>query len=92
MTSFHPTQSGSTISTIKSASTVAFENVLTSCQPPLLHISPALAKLGIVNESHLRAIARLSEETRAREVKEEALKQGVTVMEWAILLDKLQAL
>ncbi|GLB38757.1 hypothetical protein LshimejAT787_0506220 [Lyophyllum shimeji] len=90
--SFHPTQSGSTISTIKSASTVAFENILASCEPPLLHISPALAKVGIMNESHLRAIARLSEETRDREIKEEALRQGVTVMEWAILLDKLQEL
>jgi len=41
---------------------------------------------------HLRAIARLSEETRDREIKEQALKRGVTVMEWAILLDKLQDL
>ncbi|KAF8074081.1 hypothetical protein FPV67DRAFT_786597 [Lyophyllum atratum] len=90
--SFHPTQSGSTISTIKSTSTIAFEQVLASCEPPLLHISPALAKLGIMNEGHLRAVARLSEETRDREVREEALRQGVTVMEWAILLDKLHEL
>ena len=89
---FHPTQSGSTISTIKSASMVAFENVLASCEPSLLHISPVLANLGIVTEGHLRAIARLTEETRDREVKEEALRQGVTIMEWAILLDKLHAL
>ncbi|RDB14883.1 hypothetical protein Hypma_016488 [Hypsizygus marmoreus] len=90
--SFHPTQSGSTISTIKSASTIAFENVLATCDPSLLHLSPVLAKLGIMNEGHLRAMARLSEETRDREVKEEALRQGVTVMEWAILLDRLQVL
>lgn len=90
--SFHPTQSGSTISTIKSASTIAFEQVLSSCEPPLLHISPLLSNLGISTEGHLRAVARLSEETRDREVREEALKQGVTVMEWAILLDKLQSL
>lgn len=51
-----------------------------------------LAKLGIVTEGHLRAVARLTEETRDREVKDEALKQGVTVMEWAILLDRLQTL
>jgi hypothetical protein len=92
LSSFHPTQSGSTISTIKSASTVAFEQVLSSCEPPLLHISPALSNLGISTEGHLRAVARLTEETRDRVVREEALKQGVTVMEWAILLDKLQAL
>jgi hypothetical protein len=71
---------------------VAFENVLASCEPSLLHISPVLAKLGIVTEGHLRAVARLTEETRDREVKDEALRQGVTVMEWAILLDRLQAL
>ena len=90
--SFHATQSGATISTIKSASTIAFENVLASCEPPLLHISNALANLGIRNEEHLRAIARLSEETRDKELKEEVLKQGITVMEWAILLDRLQKL
>lgn len=89
---FHPTQSGSTISTIKSGSMVAFENVLASCEPSLLHILPVLSNLGIVTEGHLRAVARLTEETRDREVKDEALRQGVTVMEWAILLDKLQAL
>ncbi|KAG5653748.1 hypothetical protein H0H81_010835 [Sphagnurus paluster] len=89
---FHPTQSGSTISTIQSASVIAFENILAACEPPLLHLSPALARLGIVNEGHLRAIAKLSEETRDRELREEALRQGVTVMEWAILLDKLQKL
>ncbi|KAF5377822.1 hypothetical protein D9615_006737 [Tricholomella constricta] len=90
--SFHPTQSGSTISTIKSASAIAFEGILASCEPPLLHIAPLLARLGIVNEGHLRAIGRLSGETRDKEVREEALKQGVTVMEWAILLDKLQTI
>jgi hypothetical protein len=92
---FHPTQSGSTISTIstvKSSSIVAFENVLASCEPSLLHISPVLANLGILTEGHLRAVARLTEETRDREVKDEALRQGVTVVEWAILLDRLQAL
>jgi hypothetical protein len=34
----------------------------------------------------------MHEETRDREVKEEALKKGVTVIEWAIFLDKLIAL
>lgn len=71
---------------------MAFEHVLTSCEPPLLHISPVLAALGIATEGHLRAVARLSEETRDREVRDEALRRGVTVMEWAILLDKLHEL
>lgn len=34
----------------------------------------------------------MNEETRDREVREEALKRGVTVLEWAIFLDKLQGL
>lgn len=60
--------------------------------PSLLHIIPVLASLGITRKEHLRAVARLTEETRDREVREEALRKGVTVMEWAILLDKLQTL
>ena len=38
---------------------------------------------------HLKAVTRLSEEMRDREVREEALRMGVTVVEWAILLDKV---
>jgi hypothetical protein len=34
----------------------------------------------------------MREETRDREVKEEALRKGVTIVEWAILIDKLQSL
>jgi len=34
----------------------------------------------------------MHEEIRGREVKEEALKRGVTVVERAIFLDKLKAL
>ncbi len=41
---------------------------------------------------HLRAVGRLTEEVRDREVRDEALKKGLTVMEWAILLDKLRSL
>lgn len=89
---FHPTESGSIISTIKSASTLALEEVLDSCEPSLVHIAPVLAGLGITKEEHLRAVRRLSEETRDRQLKEEALRLGVTVMEWAILLDKIQEL
>lgn len=34
----------------------------------------------------------MHEGIRDREVKEEALKNGVTVVEWAIFLDRLKAL
>ena len=40
----------------------------------------------------MAALARMREQTRDREVKEEALKKGVTYVEWAILIDKLQSL
>jgi len=76
----------------KDVSSTAVELILSSCDPSLIHIAPILAELGIHRMEHLRAIARLSEETRDREIKEQALKRGVTVMEWAILLDKLQDL
>ena len=76
----------------KATSTSPVELILASCEPPLLHIAPTLSDLGIQRMEHLRAIARLSEETRNREVKEYALRHGVTVVEWAILLDKLQTL
>lgn len=68
------------------------EKILDSCEPSLVHVAPILACLGITREEHLRAIIRLSEETRDKEVKEEALRLGMTVMEWAILLDRLHSL
>lgn len=68
------------------------ELILASCEPPLSHIAPALSDLGILKVEHLRAMARMSEETRNRELRGPALKSGVTLMEWAILLDKLQSL
>lgn len=76
---------------VRSTSTSSVETVLSSCEPTLLHIAPILASLGIRREEHLRAFARLREETRDREMKEEVLKKGVTVLEWAILMDKLQS-
>ncbi|THH20612.1 hypothetical protein EW146_g813 [Bondarzewia mesenterica] len=76
----------------KATSTSSIEMVLSSCQPSLIHIAPALDSLGVRKDEHLRALARMREETRDREVKEEALKKGITVVEWAILLDKLQSL
>ncbi|KIP06843.1 hypothetical protein PHLGIDRAFT_444326 [Phlebiopsis gigantea 11061_1 CR5-6] len=66
--------------------------ILGSCEPSLLHIGPALSDLGICKMEHLRAVKRLTEETRDRELREPALKKGVTVMEWAILLDKILTL
>ncbi|CDO69864.1 hypothetical protein BN946_scf184884.g23 [Trametes cinnabarina] len=83
---------GSERSLVKATRTSSVEAILASCDPSLLHIAPALEELGIKRVDHLRAIARLSEETRDREVKEQALKRGVTVVEWAIFLDKLQTL
>ncbi|PFH47924.1 hypothetical protein AMATHDRAFT_66552 [Amanita thiersii Skay4041] len=80
------------ISSIKSLPTIQMEKILDSCEPSLIHIAPVLSSLGITREEHLRAIVRLSEETRDREVKEEALRMGMTVMEWAILLDKVQSM
>ena len=90
--SFHATQSGSTISSIKSEAASELDAILTSCEPSLLHISPILKRLGIRRVEHLKAVARLTPKTRDREVKEDALKLGITVVEWAILLDKILTL
>ncbi|KAJ7456770.1 hypothetical protein B0H11DRAFT_2065397 [Mycena galericulata] len=89
---FHATKSGSTISSIHLSPTPTLEHVLISCEPSLIHISPVLQRIGIMRAEHLRAVGKLSEDTRNKEVKEEVLKLGVTVVEWAILLDKLQSL
>jgi hypothetical protein len=75
----------------KVASGHEIESVLASCQPSLLHLLPILEELGVRSE-HMTALARMSEQTRDREVKEEALRKGVSVVEWAILIDKLQSL
>lgn len=37
-------------------------------------------------------MVRLNEDTRDRIVRDEALRKGITVMEWAILLDRLREL
>ena len=37
---------------------------------------------------HMVALARMREVARDREVKEEAVRKGVTIAEWAILIDK----
>ena len=96
-----PTQRGATYLSLqgtggggleRTAGASSVDLVLASCEPPLLHIGAALRELGIVKMEHLRAVARLTEETRDREVREPALKRGVTVVEWAILLDKIIAL
>ncbi|KAH9480703.1 hypothetical protein JR316_0007303 [Psilocybe cubensis] len=86
---FHPTESGSTISSIKSEGTVEFESILESCEPSLLHTAPILRSLGIRRVEHMRAVARLTPSTRDREVKEDALRLGITVMEWAIFVDRI---
>jgi len=68
------------------------ESVLSSCQPSLLHLLPILEELGVLCAEHMTALVRMREETRDREVKEEALRKGITVVEWAIFIDKLQSL
>jgi hypothetical protein len=52
---------------------------------------PILEELGVRRSEHMTALVRMHEQTRDREVKE-ALKKGVTVVEWSILIDKLQSL
>ena len=87
---FHPTtRSGSTISSIRPSSTSDFEKFLDGCSPSLVHVSDILKTLGISKLEHLRAVARLSPEMRDREVKQVALRLGMTVVEWAILVDKI---
>lgn len=76
----------------KVASGHEIEYVLASCQPSLLHLLPVLEELGMRRSEHMTALARMTEQTRDREVKEEALRKGVTIVEWAILIDKLQSL
>ncbi|KAI0036565.1 hypothetical protein K488DRAFT_82006 [Vararia minispora EC-137] len=70
----------------------SLERVLASCEPPLTHLGPVLAALGVRQDEHLRALARMGAETRDREVREDALRAGVTVVEWAILIDRLKTL
>lgn len=87
-----PPTGGGSLSGTGSSGASTLELLLASCQPTLLHLTEFLQELGVQREEHLRALAKMHEETRDREVKEEALKRGVTVVEWAIFLDKLKAL
>jgi hypothetical protein len=90
---FHPTRSGSSVSrNIRSTSTPDLEKFLDGCNPSLVHVSDILKTLGMYKLEHLKAVARLSPEMRDREVKQVALRLGMTVMEWAILLDKIYQL
>jgi hypothetical protein len=87
---FHPTtRSGSTISSIRPASISDFEEFLDGCNPSLVHVSEILKTLGIYKLEHLKAVARLTPGMRDREVREVALRLGMTVVEWAILADKI---
>ncbi|KAH8825665.1 hypothetical protein DL96DRAFT_120317 [Flagelloscypha sp. PMI_526] len=65
------------------------ESILADCEPSLTHLGPILAKLGITTEAHLLAVMKLRGETRDREVREEALRLGITIVEWAVFVDKL---
>ncbi|KAJ7625773.1 hypothetical protein FB45DRAFT_71805 [Roridomyces roridus] len=66
-------------------------DILATCEPPLTHLEPVLARVGILRTAHLHAVGRLSDAPRA-EVRDAALKLGVTVLEWAMLLDRIRAL
>jgi hypothetical protein len=85
----HQTQN--TVGDAQTAPASALDGILSSFQPSLLHIAPILESLGIRDEEHLRAVGRLSDEIRNREVKEVALKKGVTVVEWAMLIDRIRS-
>lgn len=54
----------------------------------LIHLMPVLASPWMTTYSHLKAVARISPKTRDREVKGEALRRGVTIDEWAVLVDR----
>jgi hypothetical protein len=84
--------SSSSADSAKASSMSSLDEFLCTFQPSLEHIAPILTSLGIRDEDHFRAIAKLSAETRDREVREVALQQGMTVVEWAMLLDRIRSL
>ncbi|KAI0297746.1 hypothetical protein BC826DRAFT_153018 [Russula brevipes] len=65
-----------TTSQTRVASVNQLGSVLSSCQPSLLHLLPILEELGLRRSEHMTALARMREETRDREVKEEALRRA----------------
>ncbi|KAJ7069091.1 hypothetical protein C8F01DRAFT_1245298 [Mycena amicta] len=77
------------LSTSPSPPSPSLETILSTCQPTLLHIAPVLRSVGIAGPEHLRALALLSEETRNREVRSAVLGMGVSLLEWAVLLDRV---
>ncbi|KAJ7584573.1 hypothetical protein C8J56DRAFT_951373 [Mycena floridula] len=68
------------------------DDLLSTCFPSLLHLIPILSRLGIHDIDHLRAVAALTPVTRDREVREFALQYGMTVVEWAVFLDRIKRL
>nr|GAT56831.1 predicted protein [Mycena chlorophos] len=83
-----PAPNNATNNTSGNASSL--ESVLNSCQPSLLHIGPVLHLVGISRGEDLHALARLGEDTRNREVRSEVLRMGVSLLEWAVLLDRVE--
>ncbi|TFK52204.1 hypothetical protein OE88DRAFT_1734240 [Heliocybe sulcata] len=61
--------------------------LLTALTPPLTHLLPTLARLGITHPQHLGALARMEGEVRDREVRSVAMGEGVSVFEWAVLVE-----
>ncbi|KIY47734.1 hypothetical protein FISHEDRAFT_74400 [Fistulina hepatica ATCC 64428] len=78
-------------SNVSSAGLDTLHSILTSCEPSLAHLAPMLESLGILTDEHMLAVSRLSS-ARLRDVRNAALKAGITVVEWAILLDRVQSL
>ena len=66
--------------------------VLSSCKPPLTHLLPIVLKLGMTSPSLMRAVGRMSEDVRDREVRDVAVKMGMTVVEWAVLVERIRSM
>ncbi|KZT18242.1 hypothetical protein NEOLEDRAFT_1152720 [Neolentinus lepideus HHB14362 ss-1] len=59
-------------------------SLLSAPTPPLTHLLPTLARLGITHPAHLAALARMGEEVRDREVRSVALGEGRATLITAI--------
>lgn len=87
-----PRKPSDAASSVRATSMSSVEMILASCQPSLLHLHPMLKELGITKQEHLRALDRMGEKTRNSEIKNAALARGVTMVEWAILMDRIHDL
>ena len=70
----------------------SLNKVLGASQPSLSHLVPILFDLGIRTEEDLKAVGKMTAGTRDSVLKEPALERGVTLFEWAMLLDKMKSM